>query len=241
MNGLALTETEQETDVGVLISRDLKPSRQCNMAAARAGAVLSQIYRSFHFRDKHTFVRLYVRYVRPHLEFCTPAWNPCGLQDKNVLEKIQMRAVNMISGLRGVTYKEKLQEIGLDSLEMRRLKADLLQTFKIVHKFDDVNHRLWFRLAGENIRVNTRQAADSSKLKSNMTRLDIRKHFYSNRIVQAWNQLPSEIRNSGSIKEFRKKLNSYKLDAAQLQLAGKCLTLPQCYNSSPGNFSSSNK
>ena len=49
-----------------------------------------------------------------------------------MLEKIQVKAINMISGLRGKTYEEKLVELGLESLECRRNKQDLVQTYRFM-------------------------------------------------------------------------------------------------------------
>jgi hypothetical protein len=49
--------------------------------------------------------------VRPQLEFASPAWSPWLGADKEVLEKVQKRAVNMISGLKAKTYEEKLRKL----------------------------------------------------------------------------------------------------------------------------------
>jgi hypothetical protein len=76
MNGTKLETTEQERDVGVVISSDLKPAEQCKKAAQTAGVVLGQIHRAFHYRDRFTYLNLYKQYVRPHLEFAAPAWGP---------------------------------------------------------------------------------------------------------------------------------------------------------------------
>ncbi len=54
--------------------------------------------------------------MRPHLEFSSPAWSPWKEADKAVLEKIQRRAVGMVSGLKGQSYEEKLLELNLPSL-----------------------------------------------------------------------------------------------------------------------------
>ena len=50
----------------------------------------------------------------------------------------------MISGLNGSSYEEKLQELGLETLEERRKRLDLIQTFKIVKGFDKVDSKIWF-------------------------------------------------------------------------------------------------
>jgi hypothetical protein len=66
-------ETKEERDIGVLVTDDLKPGAQCAKAAKTASTVLGQISRSFRYRDKKIFRALYMRYVRPHLEFASPA------------------------------------------------------------------------------------------------------------------------------------------------------------------------
>jgi ribonuclease P/MRP protein subunit RPP40 len=76
MRGVKLGKTDEERDIGVMVSKNLKPSSQCEKAAGRAMAMLNQIRRNFPFRDRHTFVKLYKQYVRPHLEFEAPAWSP---------------------------------------------------------------------------------------------------------------------------------------------------------------------
>ena len=75
------------------VTKNLKPSSQCAKAARTAQTVLSQLTRAFHYRDRNIFLRLYQQYVRPHLEFASPAWSPWMEADKGVLEKIQRRAV----------------------------------------------------------------------------------------------------------------------------------------------------
>ncbi len=132
MNGHQLERTEAERDIGVSVAQNLKQEDQCKKAARTAQTVLSQLTRAFHFRDRHVFVRLYVQYVRPHLEFAVPAWSPWQEGDKEVLERVQKRAVKMISGLEGKTYEERLKEVGLLTLEERRHQADMVQAYKIV-------------------------------------------------------------------------------------------------------------
>jgi hypothetical protein len=88
MNGEKLERVEEERDIGVTVQKSLKPSAQCAKAAGTARSVLGQISRLFHYRDKKTFVKLYVTYVRPHLEFCTPAWSPWTRADIDCLEHL---------------------------------------------------------------------------------------------------------------------------------------------------------
>ncbi len=88
-----------EKDLGVLMNDKMKPADQCRSAVRTALAVLKQISRAFHFRYRHVFLRLYKKYVRPHLEFSTQAWSLWNEEDINCLEKAQEHAFKMVSGL----------------------------------------------------------------------------------------------------------------------------------------------
>jgi len=149
MNGLPLEEIQEERDIGVVISNDLKPSKQCAEAARRASVVLGQVSRAFMYRDRITFLKLYTQYIRFQLEFAIPAWTPWTATDIEILEKVQRRAVNLISGLKGANYEE-LVELGILSLEKRRIRYDLIQTYKILSGIDKVDSSIWFRTVGLN-------------------------------------------------------------------------------------------
>jgi hypothetical protein len=206
MNGHKLEVTEEERDIGVLVTKNLKPASQCKKAARTAQTVLSQISRAFHYRDRNVFIRLYVQYVRPHLEFAVPAWSPWLEADKEVLEKVQRRAVQMVSGLRSHTYEDRLKELGLTTLEERRHQADMAQTYKIVRGKDRVCKETWFKSVTETGRA-TRSAADPLNLRPQQSRLEIRRQFFSQRVVESWNDIPADLKQSVNVKNFK---NGYK-------------------------------
>ena len=209
MNGIDLQAVETERDIGVLISSNLKPSQHCTQAAIRASAILTQISRAFMYRDRKTFLNLYKQFVRCHLEFAVPAWSPWLAQDIEVLEKVQRRAVNMIVGLTGRTYEDKLSELNLTSLSDRRIKFDLVQTYKILNGIDRVSPDIWFKTVEQNNRL-TRITSYSKNLVAVRSRTDIRKNFFSNRVVNLWNTLPTDIKDSRTVKIFKNKLEPLK-------------------------------
>ena len=160
MSGRPLTVTEREKDIGVKVQCNLRPTAQCAEAAQIANAVFGQISRTFHYRDRHTFHKLYMQYVRPHLEFAAPAWSPWTQRDIDLLESVQQRAVRMISGLQATSYAGRLAELGMLSLQQRRILSDMVQVYKIVHGLDRVDKSTWFDLAGDSdVRI-TRATSD---------------------------------------------------------------------------------
>ena len=211
MNGIDLQSIDKERDIGVLMSASLKPSLQCSQAANRASAILKQITRAFMYRDRKVFLLLYKQFVRCHLEFAIPAWSPWLVQDIETLERVQKRAVNFIVGLTGKTYEEKLIELNMTSLAERRKKFDLIQTFKILNGHDRVDASIWFNTVGDNANRLTRNTVYSKNLVATRSRTDIRKNFFSNRVVNLWNSLPTDVKNARTVKIFKARLENINL------------------------------
>ena len=211
MNGSDLQSIDSERDIGVLMSSNLKPSLQCTQAANRASAILKQITRAFMYRDRKVFLLLYKQFVRCHLEFAIPAWSPWLVQDIEILERVQKRAVNFIVGLSGRTYEDKLRELKITSLAERRKKFDMVQTFKILNGHDRVDSSIWFITVGDNANRLTRNTAYRNNLVATRSRTDIRKNFFSNRVVNLWNSLPTDVKDARTVKLFKARLEKINL------------------------------
>ena len=194
---------EEEKDIGVTVHRSLKPARHCKKAAGIAGAVLRQLARNFHYRDRYVFKKLYVQYVRPHLEFASPAWNPWQKEDIDILEKVQKKAVGLISGQKGTTYVEKCQEIGLETLKQRRDEQDLLQTFRILKNKETYGEQELLVRNRRQEGAATRSTTDPWSLTVPRSRLEIRKNSFTARAPELWNKIPAEVRACENLKMFK--------------------------------------
>ena len=208
MDGKKLETTEEERDLGVIMSRKLKPGKQCAKAARTAQMVLGQIARAFHFRDKHVFVKLYKTYVRPHLEFAGQAWAPWTAADKDLLENVQRRAVRMVSGLKSANYEDRLRELNITTLEEKRHQVHMLYVYKVLTGREDIDKGQWFTMG-------TRTASHKLNVKVNHGRLDVRRNFFSVRVSGQWNDIPGHIKDQQTVDGFKTAYARYRLTNAQ--------------------------
>ena len=208
MSGEPLEVTTEERDLGVLITDNLKVSAQCDKATRTANGVLSHILRTFTYRSKDVLPKIFAQYVRPHLEFAAPVWSPWLRTDIDKMEAVQRRMVAAVTGLKGRDYYERLEELEITTLEDRRKTLDLLQAFKILSGRDDVEWRDWFeKLPEPEHRLHrTRATEGGQQLKRGQPRLEIRRNFFSQRIVEKWNSLPSSARQCMTMAQFRQEL-----------------------------------
>jgi len=132
--------------LGVIMSKDLKWKKQCIAAVKKGNRVLGMIKRNFIDRSKETIPALYKSMVRPHLEYCIPIWSPYLMKDIKLIEGVQRRATKLVEGIGNWSYDERLKYLGLTRLDTRRVRSDLIETFKIMNGLYNVNREMFFKL-----------------------------------------------------------------------------------------------
>ena len=137
LRGHKLEVVQSEMDIGVVINCDL--GFDINLAARvnKATRLVNTIRRSFMYLDKESCLCLYKSIVRPHLEYANQVWAPRLQRQIDSEENVHRTATKLIPGFDNLEYKERLKKLKLPTLTYRRLKGDLIETFKILsQKYD---------------------------------------------------------------------------------------------------------
>ncbi|KAG9479705.1 hypothetical protein GDO78_011632 [Eleutherodactylus coqui] len=95
-------------------------------------------------RAKNTTLPLYKSLVRPRMEYCVQFWTPVLRKDIALLDGVQRWATKLINGMRGLEYPERLSNLGLFTLEQRRLRGDQITMYKYMRgQYKDISHDLF--------------------------------------------------------------------------------------------------
>ena len=132
IKGKTLSTVEDQKDLGVRVRRTLKSASQVEEVVKKAYGVLAFINRGIEFRSREIIMQLYKTLVRPHLEYCAQFWSPHYRRDVEIIERVQRRFTRMLPGLGGMPYEDRLRELGLFSLERRRMRGDLIEVYKML-------------------------------------------------------------------------------------------------------------
>ena len=206
INGQLLTPCDTFKDLGVIISNDLKAENQVAKCVKKANTMLGMKRRTFSYLDKDILLRTYKVFVRPILEYCQQVWSPHLQKDIKDIERVQRRATKLIPELKDSPYEERLKHLGLFSLSERRQRGDMILMYKIFHGHLNVDPHKLFSITADN-----RTRGHQLKIRKENCNSDIRRYFFSQRVVTPWNSLPNHIVLSENIPLFKRSYDRYIL------------------------------
>lgn len=160
------------------------------------------IKRNFVDLKKDTFLKLYKSIVRPHVEYGNIIWHPLYSSQSKCIEQIQRRATKLLRECRGLTYMERLNYLHLHSLQGRRARGDLIETYKLYHNITDLE---WNRFFDNPINTNTRN--NTGKIRKRHCNTNLRLNCFSNRVTNLWNELPVYLKQANNINAFKNHID----------------------------------
>ena len=130
LGDVRMEHSSAEENLGVLVDYKLDMSQQCASTVWKVNCTLGCIKRSVVSRSKEVILLLCSMLVRPHLQYCVQMWSPQYRREVGLLEHTQRNATEMIQGMKHF-YGDRQRQLGLLSLDKRRLWEDVIAAFDI--------------------------------------------------------------------------------------------------------------
>lgn len=205
LNGTQLQPVKQQTDLGVIITEDLKWENHITTITKKANSFIYLIRKAFGTLTPEMMLKIYKTYVRPLLEYAFQAWSPYFVKDIDQIEKVQRGFTKVPRKLKRLSYEDRLEMLKLGTLKERRERGDLIETFKILNGHYDLPEfeQIFTRNKNSNLR------GHSLKLQSCFSHNNPHKHFLTNRVVKAWNKLPEEVVTASNVNQFKNRLDNH--------------------------------
>jgi ribonuclease P/MRP protein subunit RPP40 len=204
VNNRELEHVFEEKDLGVVMDSDLNFEEHMSLKINKANAIMGMIRRSFTFLDCHLFRKLYITFVRPHLEYAQAVWSPHLVKHVNMIENVQKRATKLVDGLSDLDYPERLKKLDLPTLIYRRARGDMIELWKHFHTYDKASLSNRLQPHNRESRIHDYQLV-WNKPKDGIRGLQANSFYF--RTIKTWNNLPKDVVNAKDIDNFKRLLD----------------------------------
>ena len=195
-------------DLGILIDPQLKFGCQVNAKVAKAHSRACLIHNCFLSKNQKSLAKAFVTYVRPLVEYASCIWSPSTKTLIKQIESIQKRFTKRMRVMANLTYKQRLEKLGLEGLKRRRLCLDLIFVYKILFGLTDLNASDFFV-----IRTGSITRGHPYRLVKPRCSINARRDIFSVRVINPWNSLPAtaqDFKSRTCFKCFLKKVDLTK-------------------------------
>ena len=189
------------SDLGVTIDRTLKFHNHVRRTANICNGLTTNLLSSTLSREADFMMNIYRAYIRPQLEYCSSLWNVGYLGDMRLLERVQRRWTRAVRGLEDLPYCDRLLRLDLFSFQGRLLRGDLKMVWKIFNGKCAISPGQVF------VMDNSITRGHQYKIYLPRTNLEVRKRYFSVRIIHTWNSLSNDTVCSTSLIAFKRLLH----------------------------------
>ena len=207
-----LNTCSTEKDLGVTFNEKLNFVDHIYTSISKAKSSLAWFLRNTLSRDSYVMKTAYKSLVRHNLEYCCQVWSPKARFGnwKTILdiEAVQRTFTRVVEGMSDLNYEERLKKLGMTTLLERRMRGDLIETFKILNGFNNYGTDFF------NLSDRTGNLVSRPK---KLTNVD----FLGERVKNYWNKLPEHVKNRNSINSFKNALDKFRCYGIQNELNGQ--------------------
>jgi len=201
LNGNPVERVSEFKYLGIIISEDLSWSKQVAAVVTKSRKILGVIFRKFYpWCDTSTLLKLYIAYVKPHLQYCSFVWDPPLLKDQQALEKVQKFALRMCYKHWSASYSELLEQSNLPSLSNERLFSKLCHLYKIQNNLTAFPNNILEDMPAPPMQLRNRH---NHSLLVPYARTNYFQHSFIPSACRFWNTLPSHIVQCTTLPSFR--------------------------------------
>ena len=143
--GPPIEVVDQEKDLGVIVSSDMKQEKMVARQAQKAHLKLTQFNTTFTYRGT-TWLQLYKTYIKPSLLYASEAWRPTTVEGIEKLEAVQKRAMRMAGGMGVRDYREACRGVGLNLIKEELEVSDMTRVYRIMYEHDKVDKTIFWKM-----------------------------------------------------------------------------------------------
>ena len=209
VTGKEIEHIFEEKDLGVVMDSELTFTDHITQKVKKANSIVGIIRRSFASLQKDTFIKLFTAFVRPHLEYGQAIWSPHLRKYVKLIEDVQIRATKLIDGFGKMEYRERLEKLQLPTLAYRRLRGDMIETYKHFHKYDTNILPPSFCPRNRPSRSHKYQLQPIRPLDGER---GVHKNSFYCRVVNLWNSLPCSVVDAPTMNTFKNRLDDHCKD-----------------------------